>query len=215
MKNKFKVAFLICLFCLCALPAPLWAAQPAGQTPASPALDAHLERLAAATANIKALKSDFKQTKYISFMDETLVSEGFFTFAIPDELEWQYTKPLSSGLSYKGGKARLWSSTSADGKPKGEKSGGGTEEAIAKVIAEQLITWTRLDIAKLKKSYNIHLLEETPLTIRLTPKDLSPNNPVRDFKLVFAADGTNVEQITLFEAEDDYTQIDFFNFQRQ
>lgn len=175
----------------------------------SASLDAELERLAAETSSIQYIKSDFTQTKYISFMDESLVSEGFFTFKAPDELEWQYTKPLASGLTYKEGKAKLWSGTSSGGK------GGGAEEAIAKVIAEQLITWTRLDIPKLKKSYNIAMENATPLTIRLTPKNLAPGNPVRDFRLVFADDGTTMRQITLFEAEDDYTQIDFSNFEKK
>lgn len=210
-KSKPHIVFFAFLLLICSLPAA-WAAEP-GQAE----LDAHLERLAVVTANIHSLKSDFKQTKYISFMDEILVSEGFFSFIAPDELEWQYTKPLSSGLNYKDGKARLWSATQSGGAAGGQGDGksGGSGEAIAKLIAEQLITWTRLDIPKLKKTYNISLLNESPLTLRLTPKNLAPGNPVRDFKLVFAPDGTNVEQITLYEAEDDYTQIDFFNFQRQ
>lgn len=210
-KNKPRIVFFAFLLFICTLPAA-WAAEP-GQA----ALDAHLERLAVVTANIQSLKSDFKQTKYISFMDEILVSEGFFSFTAPDELEWQYAKPLSSGLSYKDGKARLWSATQPGSATGGQGDGksGGSGETIAKVIAEQLLTWTRLDIPKLKKTYNITLLDESPLTLRLTPKNLAPGNPVRDFKLVFAPDGTNVEQITLYEAEDDYTQIDFFNFQRQ
>lgn len=205
IKRNLSLPFLLGALFFCAL--PLFA--PVGAARAASALDAQLERLAAETARIHSLKSDFKQTKYISFMDETLVSEGFFSYQAPDRLEWQYTKPLASGLVYKDGQARLWS---GPGGPGGQSGGSG--EAIAKIIAEQLITWTRLDIPKLKKSYDISLLADSPLTVRLSPKNLSPGNPVRDFKLVFDADGVNVRQITLYEAEDDYTQIDFFNFQR-
>lgn len=199
------VALIFAILAVCTMPAKAEGGD----------LNAQLERLAKETANIKQIKSEFKQTKYISFMDESLESEGFFTFVAPDELEWRYVKPLSSGITYKGGQAKMWSSTSQDAEAESDKKSGGGEEAIAKIIAEQLLTWTRLDIPKLKKSYNISMQAESPLTIRLTPKELAPGNPVRDFKLIFADDGVAVRQITLFEAEDDYTQIDFFNFQRQ
>lgn len=202
MKIKHIVSVIFCLiFTSC----PAFAAESA--------LDSYLERLVAETAKIESLKSDFTQTKYISFMDETLVSEGFFTFKTPDAIEWQYTKPVESGLVYKDGKARLWSSAAAGALPAGDNAGG--EDALAKVIAEQLITWTRLDIPKLKQSYEIKLLDESPLTICLTPKNKSSGDSLESIQLIFDKDGTNVRQITLFEAEDDYTRIDFINFQRQ
>lgn len=196
-KTRFSISLIIVAMMFCAFAF------------AQSGLDAQLERLAAETARIKYIKSDFKQTKYISFMDETLISEGFFSFTAPAELEWRYTSPIASGLVYKDGKAKLWSGDS------NKKSSGGGEDALAKIIAEQLIIWTRLDVTELKKTYNISMENESPLTIRLTPKALSPGNPVRDFRLVFNADGITVNQITLFEAEDDYTRIDFFNFEQR
>lgn len=174
-------------------------------------LDAHLERLASQTANITNIRSDFKQTKYISFMDETLISEGFFTYKAPDEIVWEYTKPVASGLVYKNGKATLWSGSVDSG---GDKSGNSSEESIGKIIAEQLLTWTKLDIEKLKKSYNISLVSEAPMTVKVTPKG-DASATVQEVQLVFDADGVNVRQITLFEVEGDYTRIDFFNFQRR
>lgn len=183
------------------------------------ALDASLERLAEQTGQVELVTSDFKQTKYISFMDEKLVSEGTLVFRAPAELEWEYTRPVASGLIYKNGKARMWAASSGVSAEQARKAassgGGGAEEAIGKIVAEQIITWTSLDIPALKRAYNISLLEETPLTIRLTPKELSPNNPIRDFKLVFAPGGLDLRQITLYEAEDDYTQVDFINFKRK
>lgn len=176
-------------------------------------LDAHLERLASQTVNIASIKSDFKQVKYISFMDESLLSEGFFTYKAPDEIVWEYTKPVASGLIYRDGKATLWAG--APNAAQGDKSVNSREEGIGKVIAEQLLTWTKLDIDKLKKSYNISLVSESPVTVMVTPKGNPGDSPVHAVQLVFAADGVNVRQITLFEAEDDYTRIDFFNFQRR
>lgn len=181
---------------------------------AESALDAYLERVVAETSRIVSLKSDFVQSKYISFMDETLVSKGFFTFEAPDTIEWVYKTPVESGLSYKDGKARLWSSAAAGALPSGDNVGGG-DDALAKVVAEQLIMWTRLDIPKIKQSYDITLLTESPVTIRLTPIKPAPGDTLKRIELIFAGKSTDVSQITLFEADDDYTRIDFKNYQKQ
>lgn len=214
MRTKlFLPATLLVALFVCGLfftsASPLFAAEAAPNAN----LDAHLERLASQTVNIASIRSDFKQVKYISFMDESLVSEGFFTYKAPDEIVWEYTAPVASGLIYRGGKAMLWAG--APDAAQDDKSGNSREESIGKVIAEQLLTWTKLDIGKLKKSYNIMLVAESPMTVMVTPKGGPADSPVHAVQLIFDADGINVRQITLFEAEDDYTRIDFFNFQRR
>lgn len=184
-------------------------------------LNRHLERLSELAKVTTYVKSDFVQTKYITFMDEKLLSEGFFVYTAPQELVWEYTKPVASGLIYKNGKASLWYASEA-GKDSGDSArqsaggrSGAPENMIAKVIAEHLITWTNLDVETLKKNYTIKLMAESPLTLALTPKISIPNSPVLGFKVIFEENGMDAKELYLYEADDDYTKIDFFNTVRR
>ncbi len=205
---------LVFLFVLCWAPAAFGAE-------AQETLNGYLERLARATKETSYIKSDFVQTKVITFMDEQLVSEGFFIFKAPLELEWEYTKPVASGLIYKNGKASLWyapqsgSNAGAAARENVSSHSGSPENVIAKVIAEHLITWTNLDIDVLKKNYTIRLMSEAPLTIMLTPSIRIPGSPVNEFKVIFDSNNVDVKQLYLYEADEDYTKIDFYNLIRK
>lgn len=216
-KRYYMAALLLCFIM------PLTASSPAfgAEDNQTLALNKHLERLSAVAKATTYVKSDFVQTKYITFMDEKLVSEGFFVFTAPQELVWEYTRPVASGLIYKNGKANLWYASEA-GEAAGESAkqnasshSGAPENVIARVVAEHLITWTNLDVDTLKKNYNITLLSEAPLTLMLSPKIRIPSSPVLDFKVVFEANGIDAKELYLYEADDDYTKIEFFNTERR
>ena len=172
-----------------------------------------LSDLANRTRHIKSIKSDFKQTKHISFMNEQVLSTGYFTFEAPDQLLWQYTSPLLSGLSYSNGEARVWSafecSSPAEATKRVECSR--MEENIAKMIAGHILTWVSLDVKKVTGAYNVTIASESPLIISLEPKELTLESPVQKFEVEFVPTGVAVKKILFYEQEGDFTEVEFYN----
>ena len=146
-------------------------------------------------------------------MDEELVSLGYFSFnATEDELVWQYTTPVSTGIRYKSGKARLYKN-SPDKEQETENSR--IEEKIAKLIAEHIITWVSFDVEKILHTYYVTVNSNSPLVLQLEPKTISPTNPIQGFIVTFAHNGIDVNNIIFHEQNDDYTRLDFFNSEHQ
>lgn len=173
-----------------------------------------LQELSERAKDVQFIRSDFRQEKFVSFMDEKLVSTGDFTFNFPDELSWQYKTPVASGLVYKSGKAALW--TAEQGGPdQVELRSDGAGATLAQVIARQIILWTSLDLEKLRQEYAVRLLSAEPVKLELVPNRKVKGMTMERFLVEFAQNGMDIERITFFERDGDYTRIDFFNTQRR
>jgi hypothetical protein len=165
-----------------------------------------LELIVAAGKKIERLESKFKQTRYISFMDEKLVSQGFFIFQPPDNLVWQYDSPAFFRLDYQNGRASLQSGADS---PKQNAY----EAEFAAKIGQQIMLWVSLDLDSIRASYHLEIVDSSPLKLYLTPKKPS-TTPITEIELIFAANGKDVEQVILHETDGDYTTLDFFDSKR-
>ena len=174
-----------------------------------------LQKLAVRANGIQGIKSNFTQSKYVSFMDEKLESSGFFVFNAPQELIWQYTNPVNTGLKYKDGQATMWASidsaSSNSSLPEPPEQASRVEEAIAQTIANHIIPWVSFDVSSLLETYNITVTSSDPLALSLMPKKLVPGSPIKHFEVFFANNGIDVKSILLYEQDGDYTQIVFYN----
>jgi hypothetical protein len=158
-----RAGLLSCAALFCALLFCL--VKPAGLSAAAQdARDARLAELAQQFSRISGVRSSFIQTNYVSFMDEKIVSAGFFEFHKPDSLIWQYDTPVFFRLEYAGGKASF--SNAPSGPQQSGGAGSGREAEIAAVLGRNLMLWIALDLKAIQRNYSVRIVDDAPLRLR-------------------------------------------------
>lgn len=165
-----------------------------------------LARIEQAASQVNSLASDFVQEKHLEIFDEVLVSKGRFYYGSPDRLRWELTEPVPSGFVLKGERGRRWHNRT------GQMENFEIDRNPAmKLIAEQLLAWTRIDFPLLQKQYRISLEEEEPVALRLVPLAEGADAYLNHLRIVFAADNRHVSSVEIFEKDGDFTLIRFLD----
>lgn len=193
MMKRYSWLFLVLLL----FPHPVIAAEPA-------AVDAVLARLEREAAGVATLSSDFVQEKHLAMFQEVMSSKGRFAYARPDRLRWELLEPVATGFILKGKQGRRWNDRSGRSEPFELN-----REPMLKVIAEQLLAWTRADFPKLRKEYRISIVTEAPVVLRLQP--LAEGGPIGHLLIAFAADDSHVTSVEIHDRDGDFTRLTFVN----
>jgi outer membrane lipoprotein-sorting protein len=170
--------------------------------------NAQLVELAQKFSRISGIRSSFTQTRYVSFLDEQVVSEGFFEFRKPDTLIWQYTAPAFFRLEYAGGKAGFRNTPSGP-----ERTGGAAsrqEADLAARVGRNVLMWIALDLEAIQRTYTIKSVQDRPLSLLFEIKKPVAGSAQR-ISLLFAENGLDVREILLEEADGDYIRLEFSN----
>ncbi|OGV73993.1 MAG: hypothetical protein A3K19_22725 [Lentisphaerae bacterium RIFOXYB12_FULL_65_16] len=192
---------LIILLFLCGLPGAC------GEDTALSAADrAVLARLEEAAGRVTTLTADMVQEKRLAVFAETLVSKGRFCFAKPDRLRWELTEPVRTGFVLNGRKGYRWHARAEI-----REDFSISREPVMKVVADQLMAWTRADFKWIQDEYRITVLQASPASLRLDPKREGMLKYVDHLQITFAPDGTYVCQVDLFEKDGDSTRLEFRN----
>jgi hypothetical protein len=77
------------------------------------------------------------------------------------------------------------------------------------MFAEQIFAWIRADFDLLEKGFLISVVTETPVTLKLTPRDAAISGGLDHMLIRFASELTHVETIDIRETDGDYTLIRF------
>jgi outer membrane lipoprotein-sorting protein len=165
--------------------------------------DAVLDRLHGLAAEVDSLASDFSQEKYLSVFQDVLPAKGRFYYRKPDKLRWEMTEPVVSGFVLDGDKGRRWQEAGS----RGERFDI-AREPVMKIVADQLLAWTRADFDGLRRDYRISLTGEKPVQLRLDPKGAAAGF-LDHLAITFATDGRHVQQVEVHEKGGDYTRITF------
>ncbi|MEZ4601631.1 MAG: outer membrane lipoprotein carrier protein LolA [Syntrophotaleaceae bacterium] len=162
-----------------------------------------LDRLTELAGGVETLASDFSQEKYLSVFQDVLPAKGRFYYQKPDRLRWEMTEPMVSGFVLDGGKGRRWQ----DSAGRGERFDI-SREPVMKIVADQLLAWTRADFETLRRDYRISLSGGQPVRLRLVPKGEAAGF-LDHLSITFADDGRHVRQVEVHEKGGDYTRITF------
>jgi outer membrane lipoprotein-sorting protein len=185
--------FILCLLLGLCLPAVALAESP----------DGVLDRLNELAAGVDTLASDFSQEKYLAVFQDVLPAKGRFYYRKPDNLRWEMTSPVTSGFVLRGDTGRRWQEAGSRGEPFDI-----AREPVMKIVADQLLAWTRADFEALRRDYRISLAGEAPVRLRLDPKGAAAG--FLDYlSITFAPDGRHVQQVEVHEQGGDYTRITF------
>ena len=84
---------------------------------AAPALSQDWKSLKEAFGNIRSVKADFVQKRFLQILTKPLVSEGKLFFYIPDSLRWEYLSPLRNVMLQKGNTIQVYNFIEGKWKP--------------------------------------------------------------------------------------------------
>jgi outer membrane lipoprotein-sorting protein len=163
-------------------------------------------RIKQAASEVQTLSGEFTQEKHLEILEKISVSKGKFFYKTPDSLRWEIDEPVATGFIVTGDKGKKWR-----GKAGTRQSFELKKEPVIKIITDQIFAWARADFNWLEVGYNITVLEENPVTLKLVPLSVSEKKYIDHISLIFSSTENYVSAIEIHEAGGDYTQIKFFD----
>jgi outer membrane lipoprotein-sorting protein len=163
-------------------------------------------RIKEASSSVQTLAGEFIQEKHLEMLKNAPVSRGKFYYRGPDCLRWEVTEPTPTGFIVNGDKGKRWK-----GKSGAIQSFDLKKEPVIKVISDQVFSWARADFKRLEAGYEISLLEERPVTLKLVPLSKTERRYLDHISLIFSPAEDYVSSIEIHETGGDYTQINFIN----
>ncbi len=154
--------------------------------------------------NIRSVRADFIQKRYLKILTKPLLSEGKLFFYIPDSLRWEYLNPLRSVMLQKGSTVRIYNFYEGEWKPEMPESA----EATRMVLAE-ISQWFqgRFDESKTFK----HLYSPGPPgRVTMVPGE-GINRFIQRIEIVLSARPGVIDRVEIEEPGGSRTSIEFRN----
>ena len=196
----------ICLLLLVILPCGVFSSPLQKGQKGSQEKDRIFAELAKAAITVTTLKSDFVQERHLDMLEDVLISRGRFYYKKQKRLRWELTKPITSGFAVNGKRAKRW-----DGKSGRTQTFEVHQVPFIKLFTDQVFAWATADFKKLQKEYQITVLSDAPVDLKLVPIRSQEKKHLAHFRIVFTADGSHVNAVEVHETGGDFTRINFFN----
>jgi len=162
--------------------------------------------IASSASQVETFSCDFFQEKYMSMLDNVLISKGRLYYKRDNRLRWEINHPAISGFAVNGDQAKRWEGDS--GRTQTFKV---NQVPFIKVFTDQVFSWARADFKRLKKRYHIKVLSDKPIKLMLLPISPQEKKYLDNFQISFAADASYVRAVEIHEPDDDFTRIHFLN----
>jgi outer membrane lipoprotein-sorting protein len=165
-----------------------------------------LLRIKEASSGISTLTGDFIQKKKVEILKDMPDSNGRFYYKKPDCLRWEILDPVVMGFVVNGNEGKKW--RGMDGRL---RKFDVSREPIIGVISNQVFAWAKGDFEYLKAGYEIMILKEQPVKIKLLPVSSMEKKYIDSIILTFSETLNYVKDIEINEAGGGCTQITFHN----
>ena len=168
------------------------------------ALSQDWNSLKEASKNIRSVKADFLQKRFLQILTKPLLSEGKLFFNTPDSLRWEYLSPLRSVMLQKGNNIQVYNFSEGKWKPEMIQA----VEARRMVLAE-ISRWFqgRFDESKaFKHTYS----PGPPARIILVPGE-GINRFIQRIEIVLSVRPGVIDRVEIEESGGSRTFIEFRN----
>ena len=167
--------------------------------------DSDFEKLSRESAQIKTLKADFIQKKFMKILAKPLISEGRFYFVTPDSLRWEYFKPLKSVvIAYRNTTRRYMYS---EGKMVEDKTGGAQ---AMQIVLNEVAGWMSGKFDR-NPSFKATIQKKENTLVTLTPVEEKMKGMIEKIEITLAPKAGIVKSVKIFEGANNFTQITFNN----
>jgi outer membrane lipoprotein-sorting protein len=171
---------------------------------AAPVVSQDWTSLKEASRNIRSVKAEFLQKRYLKILTKPLLSEGKLFFYTPDSLRWEYLNPLRSVMLQKGNTIQIYNFSEGVWKPEMPQA----IEARRMVLAE-ISQWFqgRFDESKAFK----HLYSPgPPARVILVPGE-GINRFIQRIEIILSVRPGVIDRVEIEEPGDSRTTIEFKN----
>jgi outer membrane lipoprotein-sorting protein len=154
--------------------------------------------------NIRSVKAEFLQKRYLRILTKPLLSEGKLFFYIPDSLRWEYLSPLRSVMLQNGNTIQIYNFSEGVWKPEMAQA----VEARRMVLAE-ISQWFqgRFDESKaFKQLYS----PGPPARVTMLPGE-GINRFIQRIEIVLSAKPGVIDRVEIEEPGGSRTSIEFRN----
>jgi outer membrane lipoprotein-sorting protein len=175
-----------------------------GLLSAAPALSQDWTSLKEAFRNIRSVKADFLQKRFLQILTKPLLSEGKLFFYTPDSVRWEYLNPLRSVMLQKGSTIQVYNFSEGKWKPEITQA----VEARRMVVAE-ISQWFqgRFDESKAFK----HIYSPgPPARVTMVPGE-GINKFIQRIEIVLSARPGVIDRVEIEEPGGSRTLIEFRN----
>jgi len=155
-----------------------------------------------ASKNIRSVKGEFLQKRYLPILTQPLLSEGRFFFDVSGSLRWEYLRPLQSVMLQKGDTVRLYHFSEGKWKPEMTPA----VEARRMVLAE-IGRWFQGRFDESKAFTNAYL-PGPPARVILTPKE-GINRFILRVEIILSARPGVIDRVEVEEPGGSRTSIEF------
>jgi len=192
--------FATCLICLCSFTV-------VAQNPVSPVQNvAELkEKLAAMSAGVNTIESNFTQEKNLSVLSNKIVSHGQFWFKKSNNIRWEYTHPYRYLIIISNNKIFI----------KEDQNQKQYDIQSSKMFQEMnkfISGCIQGDILKNEQEFKIGYFEDAKnYFVTLMPKSEATRKMLQEVHIWFSKSDLTVSAVKMLEAGGDYTKIDFIN----
>lgn len=200
--NKL-VTFIICFFCAFSL----INAQPEYKLATEHQQKEMIEKITAASAQLKTLRCDFVQKKTISIISDEMVSEGKMFFKQNDKLRWEYTNPYQYEFVLNGDKVMINSGTT---KNVIDVNSSKVFREISKIILSGINGSGIFDSSKFIVQFKVGAKDNMVI---LTPKQKELKQMFHQIRLRFNKSDYSVNSVEIEELNGDITHIEMKNKQ--
>ncbi|WP_179345199.1 LolA family protein [Winogradskyella ursingii] len=152
----------------------------------------------------ESILSDFIQEKYLSIMENPIVSKGKLVFKAPNLVKWEYIIPYKNVVIFKNDKLYVNNEGKTD---EMDLSSNKIFRSLNTLIVNS-IKGDMFDNSQFEISY---FKNDAGYLVKFIPKDRRLKKFISRFELHFSEVTVDVEQVKLIEPNDDYTLILFSN----
>ena len=159
-----------------------------------------------ASKNIRSVKGEFIQKRYLQILTEPLLSEGRFFFYASGSLRWEYLRPLRSVMLQKGDTLQLYHFSEGVWKPEMTQA----VESRRMVLAE-ISQWFQGRFDETKTFTHLYF-PGPPARVILTPKE-GINRFIHRVEIVLSARPGVIDRVEIEEPGGSRTSIEFRNME--
>lgn len=163
-------------------------------------------RISRTVSGVRTITGSFRQERRLAMLARPAVSTGRFFCEKPDKLRWELLGPEPSGFVVNKDMAKQW---------KGKDGPSGAFEAkqnpLIKLIVEQIFAWATADLKWLEQRYNISVVQEDPIVLKLVPRNSKERKYIDHVRISFEPGTNYVHVVSVLEKGGDSTRIEFFD----
>ncbi|MCW3785556.1 outer membrane lipoprotein carrier protein LolA [Marinilabiliaceae bacterium AAT] len=156
------------------------------------------------TAGVNTISCDFIQDKHMEYLETIITSKGKLFFDTKNRLRWEYKEPFEYLITINNGQFSI----STDGETnnydiESNQMFSKISELIISSVNGTIFTDTNFDVKAFEG--------ENQYVIYLEPNIAELKEVLKKIKMQIAKKDFSVDKVTMYEMDDNYTEISFIN----